>query len=65
MAEVQETFNKTKQVWRVVKHFENVDLDQVVLQVFEDGTENMLLDMSWNAKDFFKQMLDLQYEYGR
>lgn len=60
-----ETYNKTKQKWSIGKHFENIDLDIVKLEIYEAETDKILLEMTWNAKDFFKQMLDLQYEYAK
>ena len=65
MAEEEIKYTGTRQKWSIEKHFENVDLDEVRLQIFEEGTDNLILDMDWNAKDFFKQMLDLQYEYAK
>jgi hypothetical protein len=65
MKEVEEHYEQTKQVWSIVRHKDNVDLDIITLQIFEANTDEILLDMSWNAKDFFKQMVDLQYEYGK
>ncbi len=64
MAEVQQTIQSTRQEWCIIRHNENVDLDKVVLTVFDEA-DNVLVDMEWKAEDFFKKMLDLQYEYGR
>jgi hypothetical protein len=61
----QQTFQGTKQRWSIIKHFDNVDLDQVRLEIFECNTDIILVDINWDAKEFFKKMVDLQYEYAK
>lgn len=56
---------KTRQKFSVVKHFENIDLDQIKLEVFDDTTDEILVELVWDAKDFFKQITDLQYDYSK
>ena len=49
----QENYKSTKQVWSIIKHFENIDLDQIKLEIFHPETNELMVDISWNAKDFF------------
>jgi hypothetical protein len=60
-----QTFQQTKQVWSIIRHFDNVDLDQIKLEIYDPETNTILIDINWDAKDFFKKMVDLQYQYAR
>jgi hypothetical protein len=59
------TFSDTKQVWTIIRDKDNVDLDIVKLEIFDIKTNQIILDMSWKAKLFFKTIVDLQYEYAK
>jgi hypothetical protein len=58
-------YKDSKQKWTIIKNFENIDLDQVKLEIYHPITEEILVDVTWNAKDFFKKIVDLQYEYAK
>ena len=60
-----ETHTGTKQVWSIIRHTENIDLDQIKLEIYEPVTNDLLIEVNWDAKDFFKKMVDLQYEYAK
>lgn len=59
------TYENSKQVWTIIRNSEDIDLDQVKLEIYHPITDDLLVDINWNAKDFFKKIVDLQYDYGR
>ena len=65
--EVQETqaFEDTKQVWTIIRNPDDVDMDLIRLEIFDPDNDDLIVDINWKAKDFFKKMVDLQYDYAR